>query len=169
MTSRLLLRRTTPLALLAVAAWAQTESKPASTTHADHIMKTDAELAWKEGPPSLPAGAKMALLEGNPSEPGAFTMRLKLPAGYKIPAHHHPADEHVTVLSGTFSMGLGEKFDEKQVKDLPVGGFAVMKTGTRHFAMSRDGATIQLHGMGPWGITYVNPADDPRLAKPAAK
>jgi len=168
MTPSLLLRRTAPLALLAVAVWAQTESKPAPTGHSDHIMKVDADLTWKDGPPSLPAGAKMTVLEGNPSETGPFTMRIKVPANYKIPPHHHPADEHVTVLSGSFSMGLGETFDEKKVKDLPLGGFAVMKTGTRHFAMSREGATVQIHGMGPWGITYVNPTDDPRTqAKPA--
>lgn len=167
MTANRLLRHTAPLALLAALVCAQTETRPAPASHADHIMKVEADLTWKDGPPSLPAGAQMALLEGNPAEAGPFTMRLKVPAGYKIPPHHHPADEHVTVLAGTFSMGLGETFDEKKVTDLPVGGFAVMKTGTRHFAMSRAGGTIQLHGMGPWGITYVNPADDPRQSKRA--
>ena len=168
MTSRLLVRRTVWALLLGAAAWAQTESKPAG--HAGHIMTTEAELVWKDGPPSLPAGAKLAVLEGNPSAPGPFTMRIKVPAGYKIPPHWHPADEHVTVIAGTFSMGVGEKFDEKAVKDLPTGGFAVMATGTRHFAMSREGGIVQVHGVGPWGITYVNPADDPRpAAKPAAK
>ena len=133
----------------------------------NHIMLTGADLKWVEGPPSLPAGAKLAVIEGDPSQPGLFTMRLKLPANYKVPAHWHPADEHVTVISGSFLMGLGDKFDEKAPKELPPGGFAVMAIGTRHFAMSKEGGVVQVHGMGPWGINYVNPADDPRLARPS--
>lgn len=133
----------------------------------EHIMMNANELKWGPAPASLPAGAQAAVLEGDPAQQGFFTLRLKVPANYKIPAHWHPADEHVTVIEGTFSMGLGEKFDEKALTDLPVGGFAVMPTGVRHFAMSKEGATIQLHGMGPWGINYVNPKDDPR--KKAAK
>ncbi|HEX2896449.1 MAG TPA: cupin domain-containing protein, partial [candidate division Zixibacteria bacterium] len=134
-----------------------------------HVMMTDADLTWTEGPKSLPAGAKMAVLEGDPTKAGLFTLRFKLPANYKVPAHWHPADEHVTVLAGSFSMGLGEKFDEKALKELPIAGFAVMPTGVRHFAWSKDGATIQLHGMGPWGINYVNSADDPRTMTSSEK
>ena len=137
------------------------EHKPA------HIMLTGAELKWLDSPPSLPPGAKLAVIEGDPQQPGLFTMRLKLPANYKVPPHWHPADEHVTVISGSFFMGLGEKFDEKALQELPPGGFAVMATGTRHFAMTKEGAVVQVHGMGPWGINYVNPADDPRQAQPS--
>jgi quercetin dioxygenase-like cupin family protein len=168
MTSNPFVRGTVFVVFLAGAVWAQTENKPAG--HPGHIMTTEAEIVWKDGPPSLPAGAKMAVLEGNPSAPGPFTMRIKVPAGYKIPPHFHPADEHVTVIAGAFSMAVGETFDEKALKDLPSGGFAVMATGTRHFAMSREGGTVQVHGIGPWGITYVNSTDDPRTAaRPAAK
>ena len=134
-----------------------------------HVMMTDADLIWTDGPKSLPPGAKMAVLEGDPAKEGLFTLRFKLPANYKVPAHWHPADEHVTVLAGSFSMGMGEKFDEKALKELPLAGFAVMPTGVRHFAMSKNGATIQLHGMGPWGINYVNPADDPRQVTSSEK
>lgn len=150
--------------LFAVAQEAKKEEalKPA---HPSHIMITGADLQWKDSPPSLPAGAKVAILEGDPSKPGAFTMRLKLPAGYRVPPHWHPTDEHVTVISGSFFMGMGEKFDEKSATQMPVGGFAMMVTGTRHFAFTREGTTIQLHGVGPWGINYVNPADDPRQAQ----
>ena len=150
----------------AVSSWA--ESKDAA--HDGHMRVTEADLVWTDGPPSLPPGAKVAALEGKPSDAGPFTLRIKMPAGYKIAPHHHPADEHVTVLTGTFSMGMGEAWDDKGLKDLSAGGFALMPKGVRHFAMSRDGATIQLHGIGPWGIVYVNPADDPRQqSKPAAK
>jgi hypothetical protein len=91
-------------------------------------------------------------------------MRIMVPATYRIAPHHHPADEHVTVISGDFALGMGETFVESALETLPVGGFAMMKTGTRHFASSANGAVVQLHGMGPWGLTYVNPADDPRNA-----
>jgi len=134
-----------------------------------HVMITDAELTWVDGPSSLPDGATMVVLEGDPTKAGLFTLRFKLPANYKVPPHFHPAEEHVTVLSGSFSMGLGENFDESALKELPVAGFAVMPTGVRHFAWSKDGATIQLHGMGPWAITYVNPADDPRTLTSSEK
>ena len=81
-----------------------------------HVMMTDADLIWTDGPKSLPPGAKMAVLEGNPTKEGLFTLRFKLPANYKVPAHWHPADEHVTVLAGSFSMGMGEKFDDIRTK-----------------------------------------------------
>ena len=142
------------------------EGRPA---RAAHLSITEDEIQWTPAPPSLPPGAQAAVLEGNPAEPGPFTLRMKLPANYTIPPHWHPADEHVTVMAGTFSMAAGEKWDEAALKDLPPGGFAVMSAGTRHYAMTKSGATLQLHGIGPWGITYVNPADDPRNAKPVGK
>lgn len=128
-----------------------------------HVLVTPAELKWVDGPPSLPPGVKMAVLEGDLKAPNAlFTARFKLPANYKIMPHWHPADEHITVISGGFWMGMGEKFDQAQMKQLPPGGFGVMPVGHRHFAMTRTETEIQLHGAGPWGINYVNPADDPR-------
>lgn len=125
-----------------------------------HVMIQPSALTWKDGPPSLP-GTKLAVLEGDLSKPGPFTVRLKLPAGLKIPPHYHPAIEHVTVLEGSFSMGLGETWDDKALVEHGPGGFMVMDVGTRHFAASKGGGVIQLHGIGPWGITFVNPADDP--------
>lgn len=159
------------LALLLVACAPQTPPQGGGTSASsaammegepDHIVKIPADLQWVDAPPSLPAGAKLAVLEGDPSKPGPFTMRIMVPAGYRVQPHHHPADEHVTVISGTFSLGMGDTFDEKALTELPVGGFAMMRTGTRHFAWSKDGAVVQLHGIGPWGLTYVNPKDDPR-------
>ena len=133
-----------------------------SMKSSDHIMVKPENVKWTDGPPSIPPGAKFAVVEGDPKVAGLFTMRLWLPANYKIGAHWHPADEHVTVISGTFLMGMGDKFDNEKLQPLPSGSFAVMLTGTRHFAMTKEETVIQLHGMGPWGITYVNPADDPR-------
>jgi len=128
----------------------------------DHIMVKPENVKWVDGPPSLPAGAKFAVIEGDPKVAGLFTMRLAFPAGYKIPAHSHPADEHITVISGTFLMGLGDKFDDVKLQALTIGSFGVMLTGTKHFAMTNEETIVQLHGMGPWGINYVNPDDDPR-------
>lgn len=148
-----------------------TSSSPANammTEQPDHILLRATEVTWQDAPPVLPAGAKIAVLEGDPSKPGPFTLRLQFPANYRVAPHSHPAHEHVTILSGTFALGMGETFDESALTEIGVGGFAMMRTGTKHFAFSRDGATIQLHGIGPWGLTYVNPADDPRTA-PAAE
>ena len=136
--------------------------------HEGHLMVLPKQIEWKDAPPSLPAGAKVAVLEGDPAKAGPFALRLKFPKGYKIAPHTHPAVEHVTVLQGALQMGLGDKWDDKALHELPVGGFAVMQTGTKHFAACKQACTIQLHGIGPWGITYVNPADDPRNA-PAKK
>jgi len=133
-----------------------------------HVMLTSGDLKWVDGPPSLPPGAKAAGMEGNAKEPGLFTMRLKFPANYKVSPHWHPADEHLTVISGTFYMGMGDKLDEAATKELPTGSFVVMPSKQPHFAMTKGETVVQLHGMGPWGITYVNPADDPR-SKAAAK
>jgi quercetin dioxygenase-like cupin family protein len=133
-----------------------------SAMHAGHTMVMPNDIKWTDAPPALPSGAKVAVIEGDPARAGLFTMRIKLPANYKILPHWHPADEHVTVLEGSFYMGLGEKFDEAAAKEIPTAGFAIMNMGTRHYAFAKNECTIQLHGIGPWGITYVNPADDPR-------
>ncbi len=133
--------------------------------HADHIMVMPGDIIWVDAPPSLPLGAKSAVIEGDPKEAGLFTIRLKLPANYMVMPHSHPADEHITVIEGSFYMGVGEKYDENAAKEIPTGGFAVMNKGTRHYAFTKKECIVQLHGMGPWGIIYVNPEDDPRNKK----
>jgi quercetin dioxygenase-like cupin family protein len=127
-----------------------------------HTMFTPSTLSWGPAPASLPKGAQLAVLEGDPAKAGPFTMRIKVPDGFKIPPHWHPADEHLTVVQGTFVVGLGEKFDQAAGREMPTGSFALMPTGTRHFAWAKGETIVQVHGTGPWGITYVNPADDPR-------
>lgn len=128
---------------------------------ADHIMVTPKDIEWADVP-SLPAGAKIAVIEGPLSEAKPFTFRLSLPANYQIPAHWHPAIEHVTVISGTANMGIGDKLDPKQTKPLSVGSVAIMQPKTNHFVWTKRPTIVQVHGMGPWGINYVNPTDDPR-------
>ena len=125
-----------------------------------------ADIAWKDGPPSLPKGAKFAVLEGDPTKEGAFTMRLKLPDGYKIMPHTHPKVEHVTVISGTFNLGMGDTFDRASGREMPAGTFGHWPAGMKHFAWANKETVVQLHGIGPWTIDYVNPADDPRNSRP---
>jgi len=91
-----------------------------------------------------------------------FSFRIKMPDNFRIPPHFHPADENVVVISGVLNMGLGDKFDPSSMHALPVGGFASMQKGTHHFASAKGETIIQVFGIGPWGITYVNPKDDPR-------
>lgn len=129
---------------------------------------TPESLKWVKAPAALPSGAMLATLEGDPGQPGSYTMRAKIPAGYKIPPHMHDGDEHVTVIEGTFFIALGDKWDTAKGKELPAGSFALLPKGTKHFAWSADEAIIQLHGTGPWAIHYLNPADDPRN-KPVKK
>ena len=134
-----------------------------SVTHmaSDHMMATPDELKWVDIP-SLPPGATLAVIEGPINQAGPVTFRLRLPANYQIPAHWHPAIEHVTVISGTFNMGTGDKLDQTKSRALTAGSVAIMQPKTNHFAWTKDETIVQVHGMGPWGVTYVNPADDPR-------
>ena len=131
-------------------------------TESAHIMVTPGDVTWTDGPPALPAGSRVAVIEGDPKNPGLFAMRLKLPANYRIQPHWHPADEHVTVISGTFNMGMGDKFDASTGSALPVGSFAVMPAKAHHFAFTKEETVVQIHGIGPWAINYLNPEDDPR-------
>ena len=113
-------------------------------------------------PDILPPGAKLAVLEGDPTKAGTYTMRLWMPNGYTIPPHVHPADEHVTVVEGTFLVGMGGTIDASKLTSLPVGSFGMLPPGMQHYARAKGTTVIQLHGVGPWSLTYVNAADDPR-------
>ena len=126
-----------------------------------HTMITPDDFKWADVP-SLPPGAKIAVIEGPMTEAVPFTIRIMLPADYKIPAHWHPAIEHVTVISGTFNMGVGDKLDTSMTRALMAGSVAIMQPKTNHFAWTKEETIVQIHGVGPWGINYVNPADDPR-------
>jgi quercetin dioxygenase-like cupin family protein len=130
-----------------------------------HVMSTLKEAKWGPAPPMLPPGAQMEVLGGNPMGDSLFTLRLKFPANYSIPAHSHPKDEHVTVLSGDLFMGMGDKLDRKAGKGLGVGGFGLMPAEQNHFAYTKAETVILLHGIGPVEFKYVNPSDDPRNAK----
>lgn len=128
-------------------------------------MITPKDIQWSDGPASLPKGAKITILEGDMSKDGPFTVRVKLPANYVILPHWHPGIEQVTVLSGDLYLGMGDKLDKNNAKKLPAGSFAYMQPKMHHFAFTKGEVVIQLHGMGPWAINYLNPEDDPRNQK----
>lgn len=121
-------------------------------------------IKWGPAPAVFPAGARMAVLQGDPSQPALFTVRLEFPPGYTIAPHFHPTDEHVTVISGTFLVGMGDKADFTHPVVLPAGGFITAPANGHHFARARGRTIVQVHAMGPFALTYVNPADDPQKA-----
>lgn len=120
------------------------------------------KIEWKAGPPSLPKGAQIAVLEGDPTKEGPFVFRVKVPDRYRIPPHTHPKTERVTVIAGTFNIGMGEKFDQSATQAMPTGTYGFWEAGMKHFVWAKGETVVQFHGMGPWSIQYVNPADDPR-------
>jgi len=146
-------------------------SLPWGATSGEHEKSKEAslhspsELEWKDGPPSLPKGAKFAVLEGDPSKKGPFVFRVKVPDGYRIPPHTHPKPERVTVISGTFHIGMGAKFDKDKARSLPPGTYGTWPAGMKHFVWVEGETVVQFHGDGPWEIEYLDPADDPRKKK----
>lgn len=153
------------LVAFVLSAVALTESPHDEKEMADASLYPPSEIKWKEGPPSLPKGAKFAVLEGDPSKEGPFVFRVKVPDGYRIPPHTHPKVERVTVIEGTFHIGMGDKFDEKAAKAMPAGTFGHWPPGMKHFVWVKGETVVQFHGIGPWSIEYVNPNDDPRRKK----
>ncbi|HEY6157921.1 MAG TPA: cupin domain-containing protein [Gemmatimonadales bacterium] len=119
-------------------------------------------LAWGPAPAVFPAGAKMAVLQGDPSKAEGYAVRLDMPSGYKIPPHFHPTDEHVTVISGTFLVGMGDSLDAAHTTALPAGAFITAGANLHHYAIARGRTVVQVHGIGPFALTYVHAQDQPR-------
>jgi quercetin dioxygenase-like cupin family protein len=135
-------------------------SARADETTAQHTAFTPAELTWGEAPPKFVKGAKMSVLFGDPTSSGEYVVRLKVPANYRIMPHWHPTAELVTVIEGSFGVGMGDKLDPN-VKQLPPGSFVGLPANMHHFALAKKASVVQVSGMGPFTMTYVNPADDP--------
>ena len=148
---------TTALVLLAL---------PLPASAMDQSVKPDA-LKWGAAPPAFPPGAQFAVIAGDPGKEGPFVLRLKVPASYKVAPHTHPGDENVTVISGSFNIGMGDKLDTSKGEKVPVGGFMRVEKGMQHYAWFTEPTVIQVHGIGPSAINYVNPADDPRKSTKA--
>lgn len=127
-----------------------------------HVVVPAEKIQWSPAPPFLPAGAQIAVLEGNPAEKGPVTLRLKFPAQYDIPAHWHSMTERVTVMSGMFHVGMGDKLDRAASQLLKPGGFVSLPANMRHFAWTSAPTVVQISLEGPFDIFYVNPADNPQ-------
>jgi quercetin dioxygenase-like cupin family protein len=153
---------------LAALAWAgpaatqETGSRIIDPIPDNHMILGPDDVEWRDGPASLPAGARFSVLEGDPSQRGFFTLRLRLPDGYVIPPHSHPGVERVTVVQGTFRLGMGDRVDPTATRALRPGSYFSMPPGMTHFAVAEGETVIQLTSIGPWQVNYVNPADDPR-------
>jgi quercetin dioxygenase-like cupin family protein len=135
-------------------------SVSASARESEHSLPPG--VRWGPAPAIFPRGAQMAVLQGDPSGTALFTVRLRMPDGYVIPPHTHPTDEIVTVIDGTFRVGMGPTFDRKSMMTLGEGGFVVAPANHAHFAATRGRTIVQVHAMGPFAMTYVNPADTPK-------
>jgi hypothetical protein len=127
-----------------------------------HVLVPADKVQWGPAPPALPAGAQIAVLEGNPAEKGPVTLRLRLPANYDIPAHWHSMTERITVLSGAFHIGMGDKLDRQASQTLEPAGFVSLPATMRHFAWTATPTVVQINLEGPFDIFYVNPADNPQ-------
>jgi len=125
------------------------------------MLAKPADAKWGPAPPVLPKGAQLAVVSGDPGKEGPFVIRLKMPKGYRIPAHTHPTAEYVTVLSGHFHAGMGDKLDQKKGTAFAPAGFVAMPANMRHYAWTSSETVIQIQSTGPFAMTYVNPADDP--------
>jgi hypothetical protein len=153
---------TTLVGTLAAALFASLVTSAVFAQAPAHVMENLSAAKWGPAPPMLPAGAQIAVLAGDPTKAGPYTVRLKFPANYDIPAHSHPTDENVALVSGELFMGMGNKLDRKAGMGLGVGGFALMPANASHFAYTKGETVIVLYGLGPVEFKYVNAADDPR-------
>jgi quercetin dioxygenase-like cupin family protein len=125
------------------------------------IVAGDA-VTWGAAPPSLPPGAQATVLHGSPAKEGPFVLRLRFPAGFVVPPHRHSKDELVTVISGRFSIVAGEKVDRASFRALPPASFVHLPAGTAHYAVAETESVVQINGIGPFDVKYLNPKDDPR-------
>jgi quercetin dioxygenase-like cupin family protein len=153
------------LAVLLTMVFSSARLSAEETQFADMRLYPPTSIEWKPGPAAIPPGAKIAVLEGDPTKEGSFVVRFQFPDGYHIPPHTHPKTERLTVISGAIYLATGESLDRDSAKKLPAGSFGYWPAGMKHTAWSEGETVIQLHGIGPWQINYVNPADDPRNAK----
>ena len=127
-----------------------------------HVLVPPDKITWGPAPPALPAGAQISVLEGDPGQKGAVTLRLKFPANYIVPPHWHSTTERVTVLSGTLQVGMGDTLDRQRSQALAPGGFVSLPAKMHHYAWTATPTVVQISLQGPFDIFYVNPSDDPQ-------
>jgi len=141
-------------------------SAPAAKGASSHVMLDASKIAWGDVPPFLPPGAQFKAISGDPSKPGGmFVVRLKVPAGYRVPRHWHPNDEHVTIIEGTVKLDMGSGSDT-HASQLEAGDYVLLPAHMQHEATAQTAAVVQIHGASPFEINYVDPKDDPRNGTP---
>jgi quercetin dioxygenase-like cupin family protein len=155
--------RLVALALGSAAVVGAATPAPALAQH--HTVVRGDAITWGAAPPSLPAGAQAAVLVGHPAKEGPFVLRLKFPAGFIVPPHRHSKDEFVTVISGAFAVTSGEKVDRAALQPLPPASVVHLPAGMPHYAVAEAESVVQINGVGPFDVIYVDPRDDPRTKK----
>ena len=153
--------RTIGMLTFVIAAWALPSTVMAAEAMGDMTFTNQGDIKWGDAPPVLPKGAKIAVLYGDPFKPGAYVVRLKMPAGYKIAPHWHSQAENLTVISGAFNIGSGDTMDKAQAHRMNVGGFHHLPATAHHYAYTSTATVLQIHGEEPFDITYINPDDNP--------
>lgn len=154
---------------IGIAAQEARQSKKPAAPPPKHAMVNPEEVKWGPGPPGLPSGLQMAVLDGNPEKARRFTIRAKMPDGYTVPPHSHPTEEQITVISGSLMVGLGTRIDESGMHPLKSGGFGKMPANVNHYVRAKGETVLQISAMGPFAIKYVNASDDPRKKTTASK
>jgi uncharacterized RmlC-like cupin family protein len=149
------------IASVTVAVLLCSTASPVMAQEMPSLFPTQGDVKWGPAPPNVPKGAEMAVMAADPSKSEPFVFRLRLPANYEIPAHHHSSAENVTVISGNFHAGMGDKLDKKASKEFAPGGFASLPAKMNHFAWASSATVVQIEAQGPFDIIYVNPADNP--------
>jgi len=154
------------LAIAAQPSDSKSEHQPATKAAMPHNAFTPGDVQYGPAPAFIPLGAQLAVLEGNPmGTTGDYTIRVKMPDGYRIAPHWHPKRENVTIVSGTLNFGMGDKFDESKMKPFPAGSFAYLDPDMHHYVKAKGETVVQIHGMAPVQFNYINPADDPSKKK----
>lgn len=159
-TSAIVVTRLIVLSLGAAAIFGVAMPLQAAEPH--HTVVAADAVKWGPAPPSLPPGAQAAILLGSPAKEGPFVLRLKFPAGFTIPPHRHSEDELVTVMSGRVAIAVGGKLDRTSVKPLPPASFVHLPAGMAHYAWTEVESVVQINGVGPFDVIYIDPKDDPR-------
>ena len=148
--------------VLLVACFAASPSVATAADPPAHVSINAKEIRWVLGPPSLPAGARIAVLSGDPQSAAPFVMRIKTPAGYKWPSHWHSTAQTVTVLSGALYVGYGDRWDSRTTEVLSPGGFSLLPAHTHRYVYTKSATIFEVQGQGPFDVNYVNPDDDPQ-------
>ncbi|HKW25220.1 MAG TPA: cupin domain-containing protein [Terriglobales bacterium] len=148
--------------VLVVGIWCVGHSRSVLAAPAPTNAFTPDAVQYGAVPPFIPAGAQLAVLEGDPmASSGDYTVRLKMPDGYRIAPHWHPKRENVTVVEGTLKVGMGDRFNESSMASFPTGSFAYLDPDMHHYVQASGEVVVQIHGMAPVQFNYVNPKDDP--------